>query len=196
MASEDSDQVMPGFLAIHGLCDLCQLDEPLGLEMATLGDQANAASELHKIPLLRRSHRMLIEERDHRLDQVRPTLDHVVTKVLTVVVVTSVDIHAPDPEKPLEVFEAPDALHALRHDELVSDLVAGLVAFSVSPAWLPDEANGEASFSVYKTNNPTEPDQPFLLIFRTVRIVTAIVIRDHTRKTMASTGRILGFSSI
>ena len=112
------------------------------------------------------------------------------------VVVPPVDIYAPDPEELLEVFEAPDALHALRHDELVSDLVAGLVAFPASPAWLPDEADGEASFSVYTTNNPTEPDQPFLLIFRTARIVTAIVVRDHARKTMASTGRILGFSSI
>jgi len=43
-------------------------------------------------------------------------------------------------------------------------LVAGLVAFSAWPVGLPDEADGEASFSVYKTNNPAELNQSFLLI--------------------------------
>jgi hypothetical protein len=38
---------------------------------------------------------------------------------------------------------------------------------------LADEADGEASFSVYETKDPTDGDQPFLLVFRTVRIVTA-----------------------
>jgi len=37
---------------------------------------------------------------------------------------------------------------------------------------LPVETDREASFSVYKTNNPASADQPFLLIFRTVQIVT------------------------
>jgi hypothetical protein len=38
---------------------------------------------------------------------------------------------------------------------------------------LADDADGEASFSVYETKDPTDRDQPFLLVFRTVRIVTA-----------------------
>jgi hypothetical protein len=52
-------------------------------------------------------------------------------------------------------------------------LKAGSVAFTAHPVMLPDKADGEASFSVYKTNNPAKPDQPFLLIARTGRIVTA-----------------------
>jgi hypothetical protein len=55
----------------------------------------------------------------------------------------------------------------------MSHLVAGSVAASARPAALADEADREASFSVYKTNNPAFLPQPFLLVFRTVRIVTA-----------------------
>ena len=57
-------------------------------------------------------------------------------------------------------------------------LIAGPVAAPALPIRLPDEADREASFSVYKTNNPAAKlDQPFLLVFRTDRIVTA-----HARK--------------
>jgi hypothetical protein len=52
-------------------------------------------------------------------------------------------------------------------------LKAGSVAFTAHPVMLPDKADGEASFSVYKTNNPAKPNQPFLLVFCTDRIVTA-----------------------
>jgi len=81
-----------------------------------------------------------------------------------------------DPEELLQLFEADQALRALRDGKLVSNLIAGSVAASARPAALADEADREASFSVYKTNNPAFLPQPFLLVFRTVRIVTA-----HTR---------------
>ncbi len=55
----------------------------------------------------------------------------------------------------------------------MSHLIAGSVAFSAHPVLLPDKADGEATLSVYKTNNPATSDQPFLLIARTGRIVTA-----------------------
>ena len=63
----------------------------------------------------------------------------------------------------------------MRHGELVRDLVAGLVASAVRPVWLPDEPDGEASLSVYETDDPaTELDQPFLLVFRTRHVVTMV----------------------
>jgi hypothetical protein len=45
------------------------------------------------------------------------------------------------------------------------------------------KADGEASFSVYKPNNPTtELDQPFLLIVRTRHVVTMVNVQsDVTR---------------
>jgi hypothetical protein len=73
------------------------------------------------------------------------------------------------------------AARALRHDEVMRDLVSGLVASSPRPVWLPNEADREASFSVYKTDHPTtELDQPFLLVFRTRHFVTVSVQSDVT----------------
>jgi len=69
-------------------------------------------------------------------------------------------------------MKARQTSRTLRNREFVRHLVAGSVAFSALPVWLPDEAEGEASFSVYKTNNPAELNQPFLLIACTGRIVT------------------------
>ncbi len=66
-------------------------------------------------------------------------------------------------------------------------LVASSVAFTVYPIWLPDKADGEAPFSVYKTNNPaTQLDQSFLLIVRTRHVVTMVNVRSDG--TMSSAG--------
>src|SRR5271165_1261587 len=74
-----------------------------------------------------------------------------------------------------------NALGALRDGELVSHLIAGSVAFPPCPRWLPDKADGEAALSVYETNNPTELNQPFLLVFCTHGIVTVPATWDGTR---------------
>jgi hypothetical protein len=71
--------------------------------------------------------------------------------------------------------EAVDALRALRHRELVRHLVTEPVAGSPGPVLLPDEADGEAPFSVYEADHPaTELDQSFLLVFRTRHVVTIV----------------------
>jgi hypothetical protein len=98
------------------------------------------------------------------------------------IVVTSVDKDPADPEEQFQFFEAAEALHSLRHGKPMSDLVSGLVALPASPVWLPDEADGEASLSVYKTDHPAKSDQSFLLIFRTRHVVTMVnVLSDVTR---------------
>ena len=89
------------------------------------------------------------------------------------VVVPSIRNDLPHPEELSELLKAGHALRALRNGELMSHLIAGSVARSARAIRLPHEADREASFSVYKTNNPAESDQPFLLIFCTDRIVTA-----------------------
>jgi len=87
-------------------------------------------------------------------------------------VIPPVRQHLSHSEEPAEIFEARETSRALRHREFGRHLIAGLVAFSTRPIWLPDEAEGEAPFPVYKTNNPAELYQPFLLIACTHRIVT------------------------
>ena len=63
------------------------------------------------------------------------------------------------------------------------NLIAGLVASAIRPGRLADEPDGEATFSVYKTDHPsTELDQPFLLVFRTRHVVTMVnALSDATR---------------
>ena len=57
------------------------------------------------------------------------------------IVPAPVDKHLADSEELLEVPEAPDALRALRHGELVEHLIADSVAGSASTAGLADETD-------------------------------------------------------
>jgi hypothetical protein len=118
---------------------------------------------------------------DDRVDQVAPPTHHESIQALPVVVVTPIGDHASHTEEALELMQTPDALRALRHSELMSNLIAGLVALAIRPRRLPDESNGEATLSVYKTDNPAELDQSFLLISCTRHIVTVPAARDGTR---------------
>ena len=183
MASEDSDEVVPGLLPIHGLSDLHDLDETVGREMSACRDELDAASELLEVLLLRAQHRMQSEEWDYRLQKIRAPSYDVAEHVLPMVVMTTVRNHITNAEELTECLETCDAGGALCHRELVRDLEAGLVAAPSRPAVLPDETDREASFSVYKANHPaTELDQPFLLVFRTGHVVTRVnVTSDVTR---------------
>ena len=95
--------------------------------------------------------------------------------MLSVVVEPPILQHLSHSEEVTKPMETVDARRALRHRELVSHLVSGCIASSARPVWLPDEADREASFSVYKTDHPTtELAQPFLLVFRTRHVVTIV----------------------
>ena len=96
--------------------------------------------------------------------------------VLTVVVVSLVSEYLVHYEEVPELLKTRNALRALSHRKLMSHLIASLVADSSQSAGLADKADREASFSVYKTNNPAFLPQPFLLVFRTVRIVTVHIL--------------------
>lgn len=54
MASEDSDQALPGLAVIHRLRDLSDLDQPTRCEMLSRGDHLKARGELLEIVPLRR----------------------------------------------------------------------------------------------------------------------------------------------
>ena len=112
------------------------------------------------------------EERNDRFDQIEPPAHHIAIQMLSLVVVPLVGEYLANSEEALELLKAGDALCALRHRKLVSHLIAGSVADSTTSARLANAADREASFSVYKTNNPAFLPQPFLLVFRTARIVT------------------------
>ena len=155
-----------------------------------LADFHTPNEPLEVVPLCR-AKRIRPEERDDHSKEIRPSAHDVAMQVLLVVVEPSIDADGADSEEALHLVQDANTASTLNHHKAVSYLISSLIAFSAPPAWLPDETDGEASLSVYKTSNPVSPNRPFLLIFRTVRIVTA-----HRRNHRASTGRILGFSSI
>jgi hypothetical protein len=122
-----------------------------------------------------------LEERDDRVDQVRSPTHRVAIQVLSMIVVPSVNDDTANPEEVDEFMEARDALRALSHRKLVRYLEAGFVASAARSMWLSNETDGEASLSVYKTQNPAELHQSFLLVFCTHDIVTVPATWDSTR---------------
>ena len=80
------------------------------------------------------------------------------------IVVARIHIHATDAEELLKHVEHVDASRALCDHEIMRDLKAGSVAFSVHSIRLTGETDGEATFSVYETSNPSGSDESFLLI--------------------------------
>jgi hypothetical protein len=181
MVSEDSDELVSGFTPVHRLHDLGDLRKTLASPVMTVGHPLDTRSELLEVESFGCSQRMLPEERDDPLEQILPATNRVAVQVLPVVVRPPVDVHLPHSKELAQLLETPDATRALRHNEVVRDLVSGFVASSIRAIWLLHEPDREASFSVYKTNHPTTRlNQPFLLVFRTRHIVTLEILSDIT----------------
>lgn len=191
MASEDSDQFRSGLVAIHGLRDLDDLEQTSRLEVPAGGDELHAFGERLEVATLRRQQRIRAEERDDRFHQIRASVDAILQEILAMVVAPSVSNNPPDPEEARKSLEAGNARFTLRDCKAMGRLIAGSVAVSARSVWLPNEADREASFSVYKTNNPASSGQSFLLVFRTFRVVTA-----HSSKLRRVPDGYTGFSSI
>jgi hypothetical protein len=141
MASEDSDQVLPGLLAIHGLRNVGDLDEPVGLEMPPTLDQLHALRELLEVMALGSQELMLPEERNDRLEELVTPADAVLRHVLSMVVVPGIRINPTHPEELLKPFETAETANALRNNEPMEHLKAGLVAAPVRSVLLPNEAD-------------------------------------------------------
>ncbi len=173
MASEDSDQVLSRLAMVHRLRDFCDLDQAGHREVPAGPADINAPSKALEIMPLSRPQSMRTEERDHDVEQLVPSSNDEPVQVLLVVVVPSVDRDGADAKEVPQIMEAVDAPRALHHHEAVGHLVAGPVAAPLNPVGLLDEADGEATLPIRETDHPADPDQPFLLVFRTYRIVTA-----------------------
>ena len=187
MASEDSDQFVPGLLVIHGLRDSSDLDETAWRPVPTTRNHLHTRREPLEVLLLRTLQRMLAKKRNDPLREIRPLRHDVLAQVLPVIVLTPVDNDPSAPEELTELLEAVEALHPLRHDKPVTHLIAGSVASPARAVLLPHETDREASFSVYKADHPTTKlDQPFLLIVRTRHVVTIVNVRPDG--TMSSAG--------
>ena len=182
MASEDSDQVLLGCPPVHRFDDFSDLHQTADIEMpaAPMINRIQRAN-FSKSTLLCRSKRVRLEERNYRSNEVVTSIHDELAQMLTVIVLPLVDVDPTHPEEAPELLQRRPATDTLRHDEPMRDLVPGPVASAIRPARLPDESDGEASLSVYKTSDPAELNQSFLLISCTRHIVTVPPTWDGTR---------------
>ena len=172
MASEDSDQLVSGFAAVHGSDDFHDRREALIAEMLVVLHAFDAGRELLEVLALGGSQWILPKERDHHVEEILSPAHHVSVERLAMVIAAAVDHHRADTEEVPQLVQTPDATRALGDDEFMKHLIAGSVAHSAIAVRLSHQAEGEASFSVHKANHPADSDQPFLLIVRTRHIVT------------------------
>src|SRR5436305_15033283 len=93
MASEDSDQLVPGLAPIHRLHHFDDLCKTLASLVSTGGHELNARSELLEVESLGRPKRVLPEKRYDPFHQILATTNDVAVKVLPMVVRPPVDVY-------------------------------------------------------------------------------------------------------
>ena len=84
---------------------------------------------------------MPLKERDDRFQQVRTASYDIAVQVLPVVVVPVVDDHLTHSKEFTKIMETREASFTLRHHELMSHLVSGLVATPIRSTLLPNESD-------------------------------------------------------
>jgi hypothetical protein len=159
---------------IHGFGDLDDLDQPTVREMNTRLNQPYTFCKLQEVALLGSSQWVPIKERNDGLHQFFPSSNTVPIHMFFVVVVSLVDIDIANTKELHEQVKTFDAWRALSHRKLMCHLEAGFVPSSIMSMRLTNEVDWKATFSVDVTGDPTDFDQPFLLIFRSWRIFTGV----------------------
>jgi hypothetical protein len=119
MASEDSDQLMPGLPAIHRLNNLRDLHKTINSQVATRRNELDAVCELCEIVFLRCPQRIRAEEGNDRFEKIISSLHVVPIQMLPMVVVPPVDSDAADTKEALQLVQTRQTARALHHDELV-----------------------------------------------------------------------------
>src|SRR5439155_9694316 len=110
MASEDSDQLVSGFAVVHRLRDLGNLDETLSGHMPASSDDFHASRELLEVMSLLCPQRILTEEWNDRIDQLRASTYEILAEMLAMVVVAAIDEDPTDAEEAFQLLQAPAAL--------------------------------------------------------------------------------------
>jgi len=106
MASEDSDQFLPWFLMVHRLHDCRDFGQSLCSEVVADCAQINASLELGEIIALARSQRISLEERDDDLSEIISSAYYVVPKIISVVVMSPIDIDRSNSEEFAELVQS------------------------------------------------------------------------------------------
>jgi len=104
MASEDSDQVLPGRLPIHRFDYLSDLDQTPGIKMPAVRYQSHTARKLLKVTLLSRPKRVSLKERNYRPYKIVSPVHNELAQMLAVVVLALVDIDPTHAEEALKLL--------------------------------------------------------------------------------------------
>jgi hypothetical protein len=166
MVSEDS-QGFGRLPMVHRLSDLCDLDEPGDGEMPSKGHHGDDQCELLEVLSLRRSQRVLPEERNDRVSKVGEPLHAIPEEVFLVIVVPAVPVHPAASEEACKILEHVPARCSLDDGKLRASLP------SQSHRVASVDGTAETSLSVHEPDDPSDRLESFLLIFRTLHIVTA-----------------------
>ena len=166
MASEDS-QHLGRLPVVHRLGDLRDLDETWHCEVPAANYQIDDLRELGEVVSLRRSKWVLLEEgNDHAL-QVFQTEHLIGAKIFAMVVSAAVDVEPATAEEPSHLLKHVATRLALDDGERRLHLP------SEPHRALPVDGDAETAFPIDETHQPSDGDEPFLLIARTSHIVTA-----------------------
>jgi hypothetical protein len=151
---------------IHCLHDFDDLKQPTYREMRVRLNHPHALHELQKIQIFRSSQWVLLEERNNRPKKITPFRNNELIQMFFVVVESAIAVDATYTEELLHHVETLDAFGALRYHKLMRHLEASLIAPTICSRRLLHDVDRKASLTVNETGNPTNLDQPFLLIVR------------------------------
>src|SRR5947209_10145716 len=165
MVSEDS-QDLGWFPKVHRLGDLRYPDQSFDRQVFAKLHPYDDVGELLEVVPLRGSQRVLLEERDDGLPQVSEPLHAIPKDVLSVVVVPTVAKDLATPEESDKVIQDIATRGALNNGKFGTNLPSErhLVAMV--------DGTAEAALAIHETHDPFIGHEPFLLVFRTARIVT------------------------
>jgi hypothetical protein len=121
---------------------------------------------LVEVVTLRRSQRVLLEERDNDVPQILEPTDIEPEEILPVVVMSPVDVDLAAPEVFGEVVKYVPTRRSLHNRE------TWLYLPTERRLGVPENGAAETAFPIHETNDPSVIREHFLLIFRTSSIVT------------------------
>jgi hypothetical protein len=166
MVSEDSQNL--GWLpVVHRLLDLRDLDDPGGREMLAHLHQSDDPCELLEVVPLRSPQWVLPEERHDPGAEVIESVDVVSEEILTMIITSAIPIDPATAEESNQLLERIATRRSLHDVERRSYLP------TKRHLAIPVDGAAEAALSIHEPHDPSDGREPFLLVFRTLHVVTA-----------------------
>jgi hypothetical protein len=107
-----------------------------------------------------------LKEGNDRFQKIASLAYNVLVEIVFMVVVSAVAMQTTHAEVSLHHLQTLNAFCALSYNKLMRYLEAGFVTSSIMPMRLSNNVDRKTTLAIDKTSNPTNLDQPFLLIVR------------------------------